>query len=406
MTSLDKLTKSFEVLRIPAQLYDPDQRRLDLTHLTKKDKIHHLTLIHDNITAPALRHTEHHSKMLTLSIDAFLTAFDDPDRDVLSAADEYLNRLIKTLLDTNLIRLQYDLFRFMRRNGPDRSLRAALTRFAELAHLIKTHKCRMFVDFLVKENTLSKIAARQDDLIQACLVDAMTKICSSFCWSMTNNEVKTLLHSFLPNLANASSSSSFRRVSAVCLSVICLYSRAPYTFYAYLHDELIKLCTPLDTARSGVCTLWAVLICYRYMVIHLSELDKSAATSSAVSAQATSFADLITASSRDNTTLPTSPELHSPTKASPLSASMPPIRTAAATGNAYFNILNLCEIYELCICVLDSSDNRLITSSLEVLQALVRLLPFKFDIFLTSNGASQHSFLLRKQLSLTAPTTG
>ncbi len=48
----------------------------------------------------------------------------------------------------------------------------------------------MFVEFLIKENTLSKIASRPEESIQNVLVSSMTKICSSFCWSMTDNEIK------------------------------------------------------------------------------------------------------------------------------------------------------------------------------------------------------------------------
>lgn len=88
--------------------------------------------------------------MVSLSVETYLNYFDNEDRDVYSVADECLNKTINALLDTNLIRLQYDLYRFIRKNGPVRSLNAALTRFAELSHLIKTHKCRMFVEFLIK----------------------------------------------------------------------------------------------------------------------------------------------------------------------------------------------------------------------------------------------------------------
>ncbi len=91
-----------------------------------------------------MRQAEEYTKMVSLSIEAFLTFFDDEDRDVYFVAEECLNKTIKTLLDTNLIRLQYDLYRFIRKNGPERSLRGALTRFAELSHLIKSHKCRLF----------------------------------------------------------------------------------------------------------------------------------------------------------------------------------------------------------------------------------------------------------------------
>lgn len=48
----------------------------------------------------------------------------------------------------------------------------------------------MFVELLIKENILSKIATRQEEGIQSVLVGSMTKICSSFCWSMTDTEIK------------------------------------------------------------------------------------------------------------------------------------------------------------------------------------------------------------------------
>ena len=98
----------------------------------------------------------------------------------------------------------------------------------------------MFAEFLIKENILSKLASRPEESIQSILVNSMSKICSSFCWSMTDNEIKMLIQSFLPNLSNESSANSFRRVSAICLSTICLYSRLPFAFYNYLHEEILS----------------------------------------------------------------------------------------------------------------------------------------------------------------------
>lgn len=87
---------------------------------------------------------------------------------------------------------------------------------------------------------LSKIANRTEESIQNVLVPCMNKICSAFCWSMTDNEIKMLMQSFIPNLSNNSSTSSYRRVSANCLSIICLYSRTPYSSYYYLQQELLS----------------------------------------------------------------------------------------------------------------------------------------------------------------------
>jgi hypothetical protein len=43
------------------------------------------------------------------------------------------------------------------------------------------------------------------------------------------------------NLSNESSVNSYRRVSANCLSIICLFSRSPLKFYYYLHQELLSI---------------------------------------------------------------------------------------------------------------------------------------------------------------------
>ncbi len=118
------------------------ERKQDVKQIPKKDKITHLNLVYENIIASNVRQSEEYTKMVSLCIEAYLIYFDDEDRDVYFVAEECLNKTIKTLLDTNLIRLQYDLYRFIRKNGSERSLKGALVRFAELSHLIKSHKCR------------------------------------------------------------------------------------------------------------------------------------------------------------------------------------------------------------------------------------------------------------------------
>jgi huntingtin len=108
-------------------------------------------------------------------------------------AEECLNKTIKALLDSNLGRLQVELCRFIRKNGSERCLKAALTRFAELSHLIRPHKCRHFAEFLLKEDTMKKIASRNEESIQNVLTDVMTKLSSSLCCCMTDQEIKVIL---------------------------------------------------------------------------------------------------------------------------------------------------------------------------------------------------------------------
>ena len=150
-SSIDKLSKSFEILKIPVQLYDAEQRRLECKALLKKDKITHLNLVYENIMALSARHTEDYSKMLSLTVECLLVYFDDDELDVVFVAEEALNKTIKSLLDANLTRFPADLYRFVRRNGPERSLRGALLRFAEICHLIKPHKCRWVLFYFYRD---------------------------------------------------------------------------------------------------------------------------------------------------------------------------------------------------------------------------------------------------------------
>ena len=61
------------------------------------------------------------------------------------------------------------------------------------------------------------------------------------------------------------------------------------------------------------------------------------------------------------------------------------------------------KIYEVCMFVLNSPDNRLVSSALECLQVLFKALPFRFNIFLSSPGAMSASFLSRRQQPIQQP---
>ena len=116
-----------------------------MKQIPKKDKIQHLNLVYENIISATVRQSDDYIKMLSLATETFLVYFDDEDQDVYFVAEECLNKTVKTLLDTNLTRFPADLYRYIRKNGPERSLKGAIVRFAELCHLIKPHKCRYVV---------------------------------------------------------------------------------------------------------------------------------------------------------------------------------------------------------------------------------------------------------------------
>jgi hypothetical protein len=160
---------------------------------------------------------------------------------------------------------------------------------------------------------------------------------------MTDNEVKTLIQSFLVNLSNESPMNAYRRSSAFCLNTLCLHSRTPYSFYNYLHEELLKLALPLEKPNS-VLVMWGVLICFRTMVKQVAELDRSSSSQSNILASA-SFGQLLSSSSA--LTVPTSPSLSPPVSKS-LSTSMSgsnyKLSNISKPSMQHFNIVNLCEV--------------------------------------------------------------
>ncbi len=158
--------------------------------LPRKEKISQLNLVYECLVASNVRQADDYMKMMSLAIECFLVFFDDDDPDVYFAAEECLNKAIKFLADTHLSRIQTDLYRFMKKNGPERSLRGAIVRFAEMCHLIKLYKCRIYIEILLRDNTFAKLAKRREESIQNVLVGVMTKICGSFCSSMSDNEIK------------------------------------------------------------------------------------------------------------------------------------------------------------------------------------------------------------------------
>lgn len=240
MTSLDKLYRSFDVLKISMQTHTKETRKKEIDSLLKKDKITHLNLIHEYIVAYNGKQTDDFIRSLTHSIELFLMFFDDSDKDVCFVAEDCLNKTIKCLIDSNLGRLQVSFYRVLRRNESEKCIRGALMRFAELCHLIRPHKCRNFAVYLLKEGVLRNIASREEETIQSVLSQCINKIASAFCCCMNDSEIRQLLDSFLNNLSNESSINTYRRVAATCLSTICLYSKNPLVSYFNLYEELLS----------------------------------------------------------------------------------------------------------------------------------------------------------------------
>ncbi|XP_049423670.1 huntingtin isoform X6 [Epinephelus fuscoguttatus] len=267
MATMEKLMKAFESLKSFQQQQGPPtaeelvQRQKKEQATTKKDRVTHCLTICENIVAQSLRTSPEFQKLLGIAMEMFLLCSDDSESDVRMVADECLNKIIKALMDSNLPRLQLELYKEIKKNGASRSLRAALWRFAELAHLIRPQKCRPYLVNLLP--CLSRITKRQEETVQETLAAAMPKIMAALGHFANDGEIKVLLKSFVANLK--SSSPTIRRTAASSAVSVCQHSRRTSYFYTWLLNVLLGLLVPVDEEHPSHLIL-GVLLTLRYLM--------------------------------------------------------------------------------------------------------------------------------------------
>ncbi|TSK22543.1 Huntingtin [Bagarius yarrelli] len=247
MATMEKLMKAFESLKsFQQQQHGPlsaeelvQKQKKDLA-TTKKDRVTHCLTICENIVAQSLRTSPEFQKLLGIAMEMFLLCSDDKESDVRMVADECLNKIIKALMDSNLPRLQLELYKEIKKNGASRSLRAALWRFAELAHFVRPQKCRPYLVNLLP--CLTRITKRQEETVQETLASSIPKIMAALGNFANDTEIK-------------SSSPTIRRTAASSAVSVCLV-------------------VPVDEDHSSHLIL-GVLLTLRYLMPLLQQHDAS-----------------------------------------------------------------------------------------------------------------------------------
>ncbi|NWV76022.1 HD protein, partial [Dasyornis broadbenti] len=345
MATMEKLTKAFESLRsfqqqqAPASLpEEPLQRPKKELAATKKDRVNHCLTICENIVAQSLRNSPEFQKLLGIAMELFLLCSEDAESDVRMVADECLNKVIKALMDSNLPRLQLELYKEIKKNGASRSLRAALWRFAELAHLVRPQKCRPYLVNLLP--CLTRISKRPEESVQETLAAAIPKIMAAFGNFANDNEIKVLLKAFIANLK--SSSPTIRRTAAGSAVSICQHSRRTQYFYAWLLNVLLGLLVPVEDDRPTLLIL-GVLLTLRYLIPLLQQQVKDTSLKGSFGV------------TRKETEISPSPE-------------------------------QLIQVYELTLHYTQHQDHNVVTGALELLQQLFRTPPPELLHALTASG--------------------
>ncbi|XP_030287359.1 huntingtin isoform X7 [Sparus aurata] len=358
MATMEKLMKAFESLKSFQQQQGPPtaeelvQRQKKEQATTKKDRVTHCLTICENIVAQSLspgnRTSPEFQKLLGIAMEMFLLCSDDSESDVRMVADECLNKIIKALMDSNLPRLQLELYKEIKKNGASRSLRAALWRFAELAHLIRPQKCRPYLVNLLP--CLARITKRQEETVQETLAAAMPKIMAALGHFANDGEIKVLLKSFVANLK--SSSPTIRRTAASSAVSVCQHSRRTSYFYTWLLNVLLGLLVPVDEEHPSHLIL-GVLLTLRYLM----------------------------------------PLLQQQVNTTSLKGSFGVMRKEADVQPTPEQLL---QVYELTLHYTQHWDHNVVTAALELLQQMFRTPPPELLHMLITAGSIQHAAVFRQ----------
>ncbi|KAL3269433.1 hypothetical protein HHI36_008503 [Cryptolaemus montrouzieri] len=236
MATQEKLLKSLEILR---KLTHPDNA--DSGNF-KKDKIQHCHVITDYITSPTLQASSNFSNILNYTMETLFQICDDSDSDIRMVAEECLNKIIKAFDDEHITKILIELHKEIKRNGPARSLRAALSRFAKLAHYIRPQKGKPYVVNLFP--SLSKIVDRSEEAVHETLSNSLPHIIEVLGSFATDNDIKNLLKSFMANISNPST--VIKRTTANSIQNICLNCQKPYSSIIYCIHIVLGFMFPLN----------------------------------------------------------------------------------------------------------------------------------------------------------------
>ncbi|XP_042325579.1 huntingtin [Sceloporus undulatus] len=361
MATMEKLMKAFESLRSFQQQQQQQQspaagaefvqsQKKELS-TTKKDRVNHCLTICENIVAQSLRNSPEFQKLLGIAMELFLLCSDDVESDVRMVADECLNKVIKALMDSSLPRLQLELYKEIKKNGASRSLRAALWRFAELAHLVRPQKCRpYFVNLLP---CLTRVSKRSEESVQETLAAAIPKIMAAFGNFANDNEIKVLLKAFVANLKSCSP--TIRRTAAASVVSICQHSRRTQYFYSWLLHVLLGLLFPMEDEYPSVLIL-GVLLTLRYLI----------------------------------------PLLQQQVKDTSLKGSFGVIRKETEISPS---LNQLVQVYELSLHYTQHQDHNVVTGSLELLQQLLRTPPPNLLFAMTTAGGMTQPCVSKEEIA-------
>ncbi|XP_076231541.1 huntingtin [Calliopsis andreniformis] len=260
MTTLNNVLKAIEALKTAQE-----SSAVPSDSSTRKDKVACCMTIAEGVCSPSMKLTAKFPQVLSLSIETLLILCDDDESDVRMVADETLNKIIRAMADSNIVKVQIELYNEIKKNGPARTLRAALWRFGLLSHMIRPTRGKAYVSNLIP--CIVTIAHRSEEAVIETLSQSLPLITKALGPFMTDNDVKTLLKAFFKNISSVQA--AFRRAAANMILATCLNCRKPQFFLDYTLKHLLDILVPLSEDESHVATVIGIFGCIRIILPHI-----------------------------------------------------------------------------------------------------------------------------------------
>ncbi|EEB19481.1 huntingtons disease protein huntingtin, putative [Pediculus humanus corporis] len=343
----DKLAKAIEGLKN----IQFSSSSIDDQNIGKRKKMFFCVLAADLMASPKSRNLQN----LPIVIENIINLCDDKDSDVRMIADESLNRIILSLSEFHMLKIQVELHDIIRKNGSPRCLRAAIYRFGQLSQYIRPFKGNIHAQKLIP--CLIEISKREEESIHETLASSFEQIFKVLGVFVQDNNLKGLIKAFLNNLS--SDNQVIRRCSATCIVKLVQYCRKPQVFNTYVLNSLLDSLIPVSETNSSNLVL-GVLGCIRLLLPILNLV-------------------------KDNERISGSFGLKRKLEESIVSTD------------------RLIQLYELCLHYTKNSDHNVVAASLETLNQILQNADSNFkEILLSSSGISRsyiYSMKEKKNLS-------
>ncbi|XP_011641684.1 huntingtin isoform X2 [Pogonomyrmex barbatus] len=262
LSSVLKAVETLNALRESDTPLDPGAR---------KEKVSCCAIIVEGVCSPIIRQNTKFPQILTATIETLLALCNDEESDVRMVADESLNKIIRAMVDSNIVKVQIELYNEIKRNGPARILRAALWRFGLLSHMIRPSRGKAYVSNLIP--CIVIIAHRSEDTVIETLSSSLPLIFKMLGPFMTDKDVKNLLKAFFENIS--SPQAVFRRAAANMILTTCTNCKKPQFFLNYVLDYLLDIITSGRNAEDHSSTVIGVFGCLRVILPHICKPSES-----------------------------------------------------------------------------------------------------------------------------------